>query len=67
VFTKSPLDKTDEITCPSLAIIVNNSFADSSISLKFCTEFGNVTRDVLQTSKVEVKDQGHNVMTAKMF
>ena len=33
--------------------MVNNSAADCSISLKFCTEFGHMTPEVLQKFKVK--------------
>ena len=32
--------------------IINNSAGDCSISLKFCTDFDHVTRDVPRTFKV---------------
>jgi len=41
-----------DITCAKIRKIINNSAADCSISLKFCTDFDHVTFDVPRTFKV---------------
>jgi len=39
-------------TCAKIRKIINNSAGNCSISLKFCTEFDQITLDVPQTFKI---------------